>query len=595
MERNKQGSLIVLYIAIAFVVIALFMLGSRILLLMTEKERYRQALESAAMKASVDLSKIVINDPNFGFISLSDQRAIGRATMAADGEPLPVHGINTIIATTRLAYIIAQETGDEQLKELALVDLRHAREAAIRLDHVLERALSPKSNNEASVARDMDDNEIHPYADALGMYEKSLQSFTTANPEEFKLTLGWLKDGGQTITPVPVSNLVKSSKKRDRYLKPETEINGYYRAYIDIPLGTEHFSFASVGTEPVLVNASQFVPRSLKKTDDDLNEQQAFIESREFIPERNNRYLSSIVKAEAVWQVSNLFAQDKNKSHETIVSQACAQPYAITCQPAPSIFVMAFPDGCPVGINSMADILHNPGLMSAAMNVYTPMKGDFPADTYAYLQPLNNGITQLGASAVFAQAFYDWLRSNYALPKADAIIGALNQPLGNGNQSEIGIACIFVAEITADGNVIISRLKLNPFADIRIDENQFYAINATPALIGGSNWTVVCRDQVHTMGTFAGGKHAGQPMPGDPVNWSDLSLYINDAFAAAVANRKPGGIILTGQVCPGGAIPLFGSQLLCDDGAQLPRSLRKSAYSGGLGIEVRISSPLAPN
>lgn len=153
------------------------MFGSRVLLLMTERDRYKQALESAAMKASVDLSGIVINDPNFGFISLSDQGAIGRATMAADGEPLPVHSINTIIATTRLDYIIAQEIGDDQLKELALQDIRHARAAAIHLDRVLERALSAQSDNEASVPRDMDGNAVHPYADALSTYEKESTIF----------------------------------------------------------------------------------------------------------------------------------------------------------------------------------------------------------------------------------------------------------------------------------------------------------------------------------------------------------------------------------------------------------------------------------
>jgi hypothetical protein len=590
--RNKRGAIIYLYIAIAFAVIALFMFGSRVLLLLTERGKYQQALESAAMRASVDISEIVINDPYFGFISLSDQRAIGRTTMAGDGEPLPVHGINTIIATTRLDYIIAQETGDGQLEQLALEDMRHAREAAIQLDKVLERALSPNSNDAASVPRDMDGNEVHAYADALSMYEKSLQSFTTANPEGFKLTLGWLRNGTQTITPIPVSNSL-SKKERERYVKAGTEINGYYRAYVDIPVGNEHFSFAGLGTEPTLVSATQFVPKRSQRGEDDTSQQQKFIESRQYIPEINNRYLSSIVRAESVWQLSNLFSGDKDKAPETLASQACAQPYAVISQPAPSIFVMAFPDGCPSEINSMADILHNRGLNNATMNVYTPVRGDFPVDPLAYLQPSNNGMTQVRATAAFAQAFYDWLRSNYALPKVDAILGALSQPLGNGAHS--AFSYIFVAEITAEGNVIISALNANPFADIRINENQFYAINATPALIGGSNWTVVCRDQVHTMGTFAGGKHAGQPMPGDPVNWSELSLYVNNAFAAAVADRKPGGITLSGQICPGGAIALTGSQLLCDDGAQLPRSLRKSAYSGGLGIEVRISSPLAAN
>jgi len=77
------------------------------------EQRYQQAIESAALRAATELSEIVINDPYFGFISLSDQKPIGQATFAADGEPLPVHGINTIIATTRLDYLIAKATNDQ--------------------------------------------------------------------------------------------------------------------------------------------------------------------------------------------------------------------------------------------------------------------------------------------------------------------------------------------------------------------------------------------------------------------------------------------------------------------------------------------------
>jgi len=84
------------------------------------------------------------------------------------------------------------------------------------------------------------------------------------------------------------------------------------------------------------------------------------------------------------------------------------------------------------------------------MNVYAPINGDFPIDAQAYLKPINNGITQIKASAAFAQAFFDWLRSNYALPRVDAVIEALRQPISEGNQSSPNLRTIFVAEITAD-------------------------------------------------------------------------------------------------------------------------------------------------
>ncbi len=587
-KRNEQGSLIILYIAITFVVIALFMLGSRILLLMTEKERYQQALESAAIKASVDLSEIVINDPNFGFISLSDQGAIGRATMAADGEPLPVHSINTIIATTRLGYIIAQETGDEQLKELALRDLRQARESAIRLDAVLERALRAKSNDETNVARDMDGNEVHPYADALGMYEKSLQSFTTANPEGFKLTLGWLKDGGQTITAVPLSNPLNTSKERGRYAKPETTINGCYRAYVDIPVDTQHFSFASVGTEPVLVGASQFVPKSLKTADEELKQQQAFIESSEFIPERNNRYLSSIVKAEAVWQVSNLFTGDTNRSPETINSRACAQPYAIANQPAPAVLIINFVDGLPGNIRSFSDMLADQDLNQASISACTPIMGDYGIDASSQLRglPINGS-----AAWAFAVCFHDWLRSNYTLPKIDSVLTTLNQSFSDINQSP---RSMFVLEVTADGNVVMSDLLGNPFGTIVVEENQLYLTSGMPVAIGGNNWNIMCRDEVHNLGTIAGGKHAGQPLPGDPINWDTLGSYVNQPFAEAAASRRPKSIVVGGLESINGGIALTGAQLQVTNGERLDRNLRTTSCNNGLAAEILISYPRRP-
>ena len=321
----------------------------------------------------------------------------------------------------------------------------------------------------------------------------------------------------------------------------------------------------------------------------------SFLEPDRFTPEQDNQYLSSIVDVEAKWKLDNLFPWENQSTPVISSSGACAQPYALPNQPIPSIFVLAFPDGCPNGIKSMNDLLNAKGLANATMAVSEPVNGDFPIDPEAVLQSPQDTNTKTSANAIFIQAFYDWLRSNETLPKVDSIVGVWNQPLQDTQQSG-NMSYIFVIELTTPaGNAAISKLALNPFADIRVNQNQLYAINSTPVTIDGMNWTVVCRDQVHCIGTANGGKHAGQPMPGDPVNWSDLRSYVTEAFANATASRKPKGITLEGTSSDNGGIVLAGSYLLCDNGKELPKHLRKSAYSGGLAVEVRISSPMSPN
>jgi hypothetical protein len=593
--NRKSGSIILLSLALAVVFAVLFLFVFSLVLLLMERERYQQALESAALQAAADLSKIVINDPYFGFISLSDQNAIGRATVAQDGEPLPVHGINTIIATSRLDYIIACEAGDEKLQQLALQDAQHARESAARLNNVLEKALEQRLNDQSSAARDMDGAEVHPFADALSVYEKSLHDFTRADSEKLQLSLGWLRNGGGTITPAPMSNQTPSRNDKNSYLSPGTTSNSCYRAYVDIPVGNEHFSFASLGIQPGLVSDGQFVPKRDKPSlgsyeilENDVDWQLSLSSNGSFIPEKQNKYLSSIVKAKAVWHPSGLFNWGNNKLVTTEIVQACAQPYAVAPQPAPTVLEVNFLDGLPGNIHSLGDLLADSGMNQSVMDAYAPINGDFGIDAASQLQSQR---THPSAAWAFAVCFHDWLRSNYILPKIDSVLASLNQNLANTSQSSHSI---FALETAADGNVVLSGLLGNPFGTIIVQENQLYLSSDTPVSIGGHSWNVICRDQVHTMGTIAGGKHAGQPLPGDPVNWDVLPTYIDQRLAQAATSRRLGGIVVSGQEELNGGIALTGAQLKSANGQYLDRNLRTATYAAGLAAEVLISYPRRP-
>ncbi|MFX8700516.1 hypothetical protein ABTM56_20650, partial [Acinetobacter baumannii] len=67
----------------------------------------KNAIEAAALAAAADLSRIVVNTPEYGFISLSDAAPIGKSTSASDQYYLPVRSINSIIGTCRLENQLA--------------------------------------------------------------------------------------------------------------------------------------------------------------------------------------------------------------------------------------------------------------------------------------------------------------------------------------------------------------------------------------------------------------------------------------------------------------------------------------------------------
>ncbi len=87
--------LVVAILAGLIVTVILFMLGY-VRILGSHSEQ-RTAIESAALAAAKDLSRIVVEDPNFGLISLSDAAPVGTNTAAGDRYFMPVHGINTLL------------------------------------------------------------------------------------------------------------------------------------------------------------------------------------------------------------------------------------------------------------------------------------------------------------------------------------------------------------------------------------------------------------------------------------------------------------------------------------------------------------------
>lgn len=548
--RRRRGSLIAIGAVILLVLSFIAVFAGQTIWSYLMHERYRQALEAASLKAASDLSEIVINDPYFGFISLSDRPASGHATIAEDGEPVPIHGINSLIAASRLDYLIATELGDERLQSFAGEDARHAREAAANLTQVLEKSLREDSKD----AKDMDGNVVRPYADAVATYQNSLKCFTQEPPLEFRLELGWLRKSGATITPLPYTPQNCGPLK-------DIAVRGYYKANVDLPVGSEHLFLASLGSQPSLVDTNAFNPS-------------------------DGQHISTVVRAQAKCLLPNLLSQKGER--QELVTQACGQAYALDREPAPSVLMLSFPDGLPPGIDTMHDILTHPSLNESVMRSYVPVGNDYPTGHTSELQARGASGSAAGS---FALALHDWLRNNYALPKVDAMLAILNTSLSRTAASG---NTMFAIEIAADGTPVLTQLSRKPFADRAVEEEQLLLTIDTPIVIGNRSWMVSCRDQVHTPGTIAGGKHAGQPLPADPINWDGLDTFVSRSFAQAAASRRPGGIVANGLLGPLGDLSFAHAQLQCTDGRALSRGFRRSSYSAGLAAEVLICTARRP-
>ena len=118
--RQCRGNMLVLVAVVTcLLLVPLFLLQSQIGLFMVDNKRVETVVEGACLMAANDLSRIIINDPHFGYVSLSNYPATGAGTLAPDGEPLPVTGINTLVATIRQNAIIAQELNNSTMQEMA--------------------------------------------------------------------------------------------------------------------------------------------------------------------------------------------------------------------------------------------------------------------------------------------------------------------------------------------------------------------------------------------------------------------------------------------------------------------------------------------
>ena len=251
--RSNRGSMMILGIlCCSFALLSVLTPALRLSQIIILQEHESRAVEAASLAACAELSKIVINDPYFGYISLVNSAPCGRATAAGDGEPLPVLGINTMLATSREQAVFAEIADNDDLRAMAARELQEALRANKALFNVLLDSLRPKSEQ---TFRDADGMLVEPYKRALKVYlANGGCALKTGKSSEsrFSLRLGWLEDVTNSGVRIPQpENICK--------IEPEQKIGDNYRAGVDLPVNNLHFFLGTFANHVSLADCSKFM------------------------------------------------------------------------------------------------------------------------------------------------------------------------------------------------------------------------------------------------------------------------------------------------------------------------------------------------
>jgi hypothetical protein len=390
-HRSPEGSTLVLIAAITMgLIMTLIFFCLNYTRLLGSNSEQKKAIESAALAAATDLSTIVIPTAEFGYVSLSDQAPIGKATAAGDQYYLPVRGVNTLIGTVRADAIVATELNKIDSSpvwmELVKLDRDNTISVINQLTTVLQDALTQKGSK---LAKDRDNNPLNVYQDAENAYTQNIIRMSGSSnyvDKSMMLTLGELSQPSDTNITVP--------EPAGSYpVDPTLQQNGQYKSYVNIPLDTPtgkmDFVFGGIGSTNRLVD------------------EKIFVKSATGLP----YHVPTIVKAEA----DQVIRTSQTPSGATFHSVACAQPSSVfDVRPAPGAIAIEFPDG-PVPTLTKPSSL----LTSAYLNTGTDCDNltavkDYPKDIGSYLDDSctcwPSTVSQFKIADAWRITLYDWIR-----------------------------------------------------------------------------------------------------------------------------------------------------------------------------------------
>jgi hypothetical protein len=475
MKREKGSTFVIIMLVVCFVLIPVIVVLARMDLCVVDRARVQNVVEAAGLFAANDLSRIIINDPNFGYVALSNFPPVGSATVAGDGEPLPVSGINMLVGTLRQNTIIAHELGNTTIAALAEADHECLKRTVEDLNFAVKDSLNATPRARHS---DIYGEVISPPGDVRSFLRSNLPN--NVKLKSMKLSNGWLAQGGRTTTAAPQPFWLA-------HVKSGQCLGGKYKSFVDLPVAGLSFSFAGLGSSSTIVSADRFRPA-------------------------DGKHINSILRIECVVELVNQpllpFGAGTRSQLRCV---ACCQPY--TQEDAGTGGVMTLKlSGAPVpGMQSWSDFLRADNFHDRQVSLYNVAGGDYPADHDSRMWRAESraGLT---TADVFAENLYCWLRNGHCRPKLGAVLEMINESFRAG-------PAILVYQFERDGSISRTTTERDPFPIGLTADGQSTATIDT-SVPGGQNPIIIVRDNVKRLGTVYGGKHAGQPLPAKYLNAS---------------------------------------------------------------------------
>lgn len=492
-HRGRSGNMLVLIAVIAmFVFVPILIFLCRFSPFVIGSERSQNVVEAAGLLAANELSKIVMYDPDFGYVGLSNYPATGKFTPAKDGQPLPVIGVNTLVGTLRQTAVIANQLHCDRMNTLLDQDLASLKGTINNLNNKIAQVLSDDSPRGCI---DVDGVLVQPLQHVRTFLEQNLPPNT--NIESLTLSPGWLEGGSETGIVVPKPEALSM-------VHPADMDAGQYEAFRNIPVGGKPFQFAGLGVQAHLVSNRKF-------------------------REPDGHHINTIVKIECV-------LSQKSDPSTKINCVACCQPAARPDTTRGGAMTVRF-SGRPVpGLLSWNDFLMEGSFQDNKVTVYDVVNGDYPYQHDARVYPRHLENTNY-TSQQFAENLYCWLRNGHCKPRVDAVMAMMNEPF---------LSClneVYSYEFSDDGSIQRKVYDGRNFTRAVTADGQFNAV-ADTRVKSGAYAIVIFRDNVRRLGS-SGGKHAGQPLAGYPLENSDAA-YDYEQLAAKFANRagSPSGLAL---------------------------------------------------
>lgn len=471
--RRQTGNMIFIVVCVTAVIfIPVIIFSCQLAMHMTNSGRAQSVVEAAGKIAAIDLSRIVFNDPDFGYVSLSNHPAVGKATRALDGEPLPVMGINTLVGTIRQNAIIADELRNETMRSLVDKDLASLATTIKTLNATFSESLS--DNTRKCKCVDIHGKTVDPLEDVTAFLTANLPK--NVELQSVKLTLGWLEGGSETTIAIPQP--AKLARVNTR-----AAITGQYQAFTNYPVGKRSFSFAGLDSQTHLVSSQYF------QTAD-------------------GQHICSIVKIECT-----LVSKQGPESEIQCVS--CSQAFSQPDFATHGSMTVRFP-GRPVpGLMSWREFITKGHFQDNKITAFDVVGGDYPFDKDSQMRETPE-CAQSSTSQQFAEHLYYWLRNGRSRARLDAILAMIDEPFRPYANE------VYTYEFADDRSISRNVVPGNRFTRSVTSEGQFAAMADTRTKNGASA-IIFFRDNVRLLNTDSG-KHAGQPLAGYPLGNSEGSI-----------------------------------------------------------------------